>query len=194
MSTYNMTVPIKEEDVRKLKTGDIVFLSGRVNTSRDMGHMKIQSMLSNNETLPFEPDGGVIFHAGPVVVKDDGQWKMSVIGPTTSIRMEPYAEMVGSMGVRMIIGKGGMADGSLKAYNQYGQVYLQAPPGCAVILGSYVKKIENVQWFELGMPEALWEFEVENFGPLIVTMDSHMGSRYKDLKEKSYSLINSWYS
>jgi len=65
---------------------------------------------------------------------------------------------------------------------------------CAVILGSCVKKIENVQWIELGMPKALWEFEVESFGPLIVTMDSHMGSRYKDLKEKVYTKRNSWYN
>jgi tartrate/fumarate subfamily iron-sulfur-dependent hydro-lyase beta chain len=190
MSTVYLDTPLNDSDVEKLNIGDILYLSGTIYTSRDMGHLRMAEYLNKEKSLPVDLKGNVIFHAGPVVIKKDEQWELSVIGPTTSIRMEPYAEMIGELGVKMIIGKGGMGDNSLNCFNKYKQVYLQGPPGCAVKLGSNVKRIKEVHWLEMGMPEALWVLEVEKFGPLIVSMDSHYHSLHSRIKEKAYDIIS----
>ncbi len=189
MATYYFDLPLKDEDVCKLKLGDVVYLSGLVYTARDMGHLKIKEHVENGKDLPVDMKGAAIFHAGPVAIKNGEQWELSVIGPTTSIRMEPYAKMVGELGVKAIIGKGGMAADSEKCYTQYKQVYLQAPPGCAVKLGKTVREIKGVSWLEMGMPEALWQLDTDKFGPLVVTMDSQGNSQYKNLKEKAYEIM-----
>lgn len=193
MSIVEVRTPLTNSDVERLKVGDVVYISGLIYTSRDMGHLRIAEYLEEKKELPVDFKGSVIFHAGPVAVKDDEDWKLSVIGPTTSIRMEPYADMVGKIGTKIIIGKGGMADNSLACFNKYKQVYLQAPPGCAVKLGSCVKRIKEVHWLDMGMPEALWVLEVERFGPLIVSMDSRNNSLHADLKGKGYEKIQAMY-
>lgn len=193
MSKIELQTPITNQDVEKLKVGDVVYVSGLIYTSRDMGHLRIAEYLEEKKELPVDFKGSIVFHAGPVAIKEDEGWKLSVIGPTTSIRMEPYAEMVGEIGIKMIIGKGGMSDNSLACYNKYKQVYLQAPPGCAVKLGSCVSKIKEVHWLDMGMPEALWVLEVQKFGPLIVSMDSKNNSLHADLKEKGYEKIKEMY-
>lgn len=193
MSIVEVRTPLTNSDVERLKVGDVVYISGLIYTSRDMGHLRIAEYLEEKKELPVDFKGSVIFHAGPVAVKDDEDWKLSVIGPTTSIRMEPYADMVGKIGTKVIIGKGGMADNSLACFNKYKQVYLQAPPGCAVKLGSCVKNIKAVHWLDMGMPEALWVLEVERFGPLIVSMDSRNSSLHADLKGKGYEKIQAMY-
>jgi tartrate dehydratase beta subunit/fumarate hydratase class I family protein len=146
MKEVNLDTPLKEEDVRDLKIGDVVYISGYICTSRDMGHLKMREVIEGGEKLPVDLTGGVIFHAGPVVKKKDGGYELRVIGPTTSIRMEPHSDFVGNLGVKMIIGK-------------------------------------------LGVPEALWVLEVENFGPLVVGMDSEGNSIYRDIKIKGKKLI-----
>ena len=177
------TTPLKEEDMRSLKIGDVIYITGNIYTARDMAHLKIKELLETGKPLPKEFKGSVIFHAGPVALKnDDGSWRLNVIGPTTSIRMEPYAEMVGELGVKAIIGKGGMVDGTIEAAKKYGYVYLQAAPGCAAQIAQNVEKINDVTWFELGMPEAVWDMQAVNFGPLVVAMDTHGESIYKDIK------------
>jgi tartrate/fumarate subfamily iron-sulfur-dependent hydro-lyase beta chain len=198
MNQKVLTIPLKEQDVRELRVGDVVYLNGIILTSRDMAHLKIKEILAKGQELPVNFEGGVIFHAGPVVKqKDDGSspenkgssWDMVVIGPTTSIRMEPYAEMVGKLGVRAIIGKGGMDEDTLNACKQYGYVYLQAAPGCAVKLAAGINSVKDVYWLELGMPEALWVLEANRFGPLVVGMDTHGRSIYKELTEKAYEKL-----
>lgn len=189
MAMYRLHTPLREADTAQLKIGDVVYLSGMVYTSRDMGHFRIKSLLEDHQALPVDFQGSAIFHAGPVAKKEDGPWKLSVIGPTTSIRMEPYARMIGNLGVKAIIGKGGMADGSLKCFAEYKQVYLQAPPGCAVKLGSAVTGVKDVCWLDMGMPEALWQLEVKVLGPLVVTMDSREESLYENLKIAAYDCL-----
>jgi fumarate hydratase subunit beta/L(+)-tartrate dehydratase beta subunit len=103
--------------------------------------------------------------------------------------MEPYSDFIGSLGVRVIIGKGGMEEETSKSLKKYGMVYLQAPPGCAVVLGEKVEQIENVFWLELGIPEALWVLKVNEFGPLVVGMDSTGDSIYRSIKENGKKLI-----
>ncbi|ADE56282.1 FumA C-terminus/TtdB family hydratase beta subunit [Aminobacterium colombiense] len=186
MAEKLLTVPLKEEEVRELKAGDVVYLKGPIFTSRDMGHINIKQLLEKNEKLPVDFNGSAIFHAGPVVnKKEDGTYELVVIGPTTSIRMEPYYKMVADLGVRAIIGKGGLAEDSLRQFAETGQVYLQAAPGCAVVLAEGISKIKEVHWLELGVPEALWVLDAHKFGPLVVGMDSHGTSVYKELREKA---------
>ena len=189
MKEVKLSTPLKETDILNLRIGDVVYISGSIYTSRDMGHLKMQEMVKNGEKLPVDFTGGVIFHAGPVVKQKGNGYELSVIGPTTSIRMEPYSDFIGSLGVRAIIGKGGMEEGTSKALKKYGMVYLQAPPGCAVILGEKVKRIKDVFWRELGVPEALWVLEVEDFGPLVVGMDSEDNSIYRNIKIEGKKLI-----
>ncbi|NPV44268.1 MAG: fumarate hydratase [Firmicutes bacterium] len=188
-----LSIPLTEDEVRELKVGDIVYLKGNIFTSRDMGHLTIRNKLETNQPLPVEFKGAAIFHAGPVVRKRENGWELVVIGPTTSIRMEPYAEMVGKLGVKAIIGKGGMGEGSSQAYKKYGAVYLQAAPGCAVKLADGIESIENVYWLELGVPEALWVLKAKMFGPLVVAMDSHGASIYRDIREIAFKKVNELY-
>lgn len=182
MTTYNLSIPIQNADVQSLEIGDTVYLTGKVYTARDMAHLEIKKLLSTGKPLPLDFKGQVIFHAGPIMKKDGDHWKINVVGPTTSIRMEPYAQMVGELGVKLIIGKGGMSKDSQQMFQKYQQAYLQAAPGCAVQLAGGVKKVGSVRWLENGMPEAMWELEVENFGPFIVTMDNKGNSRYENVK------------
>ncbi len=183
MSEVTLNIPISEAEVRKLKVGDVVYLRGRIFTSRDMGHFTLRKLIKEGAPLPVDFGGAAVFHAGPVVKKkDDGTYDLVVIGPTTSIRMEPYYKMVADLGVRIIIGKGGLGEDSLKQFEESGQVYLQAAPGCAVVLADGISRIENVFFTELGIPEALWVLDAHHFGPLVVGMDSRGRSIYKEIR------------
>lgn len=194
MNTFRLETPVKEEDVRKIKVGDVVYLTGHIYTSRDMAHKKYKELLEKGEALPKDFNGVAIYHAGPVCIKDkDDNWDLQLIGPTTSIRMEPYCDMVGEMGVKFVIGKGGMDEGTLSACNKYGYCYLQAAPGCAAKGAETVKKVVSVDYLEMGMPEALWDLEVVEFGPLVCGMDTHNESIYKTLKENAFKKLNNDY-
>lgn len=186
MAEKILNIPLSEQDVRDLRVGDVVYLKGRIFTSRDMGHFTVKKLLDEGKPLPVDFGGAAIFHAGPVVRKrEDGGYDLVVIGPTTSIRMEPYHKMVADLKIRAIIGKGGLAEGSLKQFEESGQVYLQAAPGCAVVLAEGVRRIENVFFLELGVPEALWVLDAEKFGPLVVGMDAHGKSVYADIRKEA---------
>ena len=195
MKTHELTLPVDNAQIEKLDIGDTVYLSGIVCTARDMGHLEMKQLIEQKKPLPIDLHGMAIFHAGPVCVKDDsGKWTLRVIGPTTSIRMEPHADWVGKdLGAKLIIGKGGMAQGSLDAFKQYKQAYLQAVPGCAVLLSEGVKSVKDVFWLENGMPEAMWVLNVEHFGPFIVTMDCKGNSRYEDVKSKARKVLETAY-
>jgi len=186
MAEKILNIPLSEQDMRELRVGDVVYLKGRVFTSRDMGHFTVKQLLEEGKPLPVDFEGAAVFHAGPVVRKrEDGGYDLVVIGPTTSIRMEPYHKMVADLKIRAIIGKGGLAEGSLKQFEETGQVYLQAAPGCAVVLAEGVKRIENVFFLELGVPEALWVLDAEKFGPLVVGMDAHGKSVYAEIRKEA---------
>lgn len=186
MADKILDIPLSEEEIRSLHVGDVVYLRGPIYTSRDMGHFTLNQYLEEGKELPVDFNGAAIFHAGPVVRKrDDGGYDLVVIGPTTSIRMEPYHEMVARLGVRGIIGKGGLAEGSLKQFEKSGQVYFQAAPGCAVSLAEGIEKIDGVYFLEHGVPEALWILRAKKFGPLVVGMDSHGKSIYAEIKKSA---------
>jgi fumarate hydratase class I len=180
-----LTTPISEAAIRALKVGDEVHLSGVLFTGRDAVH----KYLHEGGQLPPEVSlrGGVIYHCGPVVIKDDrGEWKVVAAGPTTSIREEPYqGQIIRDFGLRGVIGKGGMGERTLAACKEHGCVYLHAIGGAAQVLAECVRKVRGVYLLkEFGSPEAIWEMEVENF-PVVVTMDSHGRSLHKEVLEHS---------
>lgn len=186
MNTYKLSTPLKEEDMRRLQAGDVVYISGHIFTSRDMAHLKYKALIAGSQPLPKDFHGSAVFHAGPVCLKrEDGGWDLLLIGPTTSIRMEPYAEMVGEMGVKAVIGKGGMGDDTIRACQKYGYVYLQAIPGGAAKGSQAVEGVVDVHYMEMGIPEALWDLKTNEFGPLVVGIDTHGVSIYRELREKA---------
>lgn len=174
-------VPISEETIRSLKTGDAVAISGVLFTGRDVVH----KYLHEGGAVPSEVNfkNGIIYHCGPVVLKDaQGAWKVTAAGPTTSIREEPYqGEIIKKFGVRGVIGKGGMGDRTLAACKEVGCVYLHAIGGAAQVLAESIKRVRNVYFLkEFGSPEAIWELEVVDF-PAVVTMDAHGSSLHKEV-------------
>lgn len=176
-----LTTPISEETIRKLKVGDEVALSGRLYTGRDAVHKYLHEGGKLPPGVSFQ--GGVLYHCGPVVIKDEqGGWKCVAAGPTTSIREEPYQwQVIRDFGLRGVIGKGGMGDRTLEACKQYGCVYFHAIGGAAQVLAECIKKVPNVYFQEqFGSPEAIWEFEVERF-PVVVTIDAHGNSLHRDV-------------
>lgn len=187
-------IPLQEQEVRELRVGDVVYLTGHIFTARDMAHLRIRDLLDEKKPLPKDFTGAAVFHAGPVCLKnEDGSWRLNVIGPTTSIRMEPHAEVVGELGIKALLGKGGMGEDTIRACQKYGYVYLQAAPGCAAKLGQAIRSVYDVTWFDMGMPEALWDLEAEEFGPLVVGMDTTGNSIYQTLRENAEKKLNEIY-
>ena len=174
-----LTTPITDEDINKLKAGDVITISGQILTARDQAHKRILE-----EAAPCDIKGAVLFHAGPIIQEvedeDDGETKyvMVAVGPTTSMRMNPYESDVLDMGAKIIIGKGGMDDSVREALIRNNAVYVVATGGCAALYVDKVNEIKGVSWLDLGMPEAIWDLEVVCFGPLIVAMDAQGNSLY----------------
>lgn len=180
-----LNIPISEEDIRKLKVGDEVFLSGIIVTARDQAH-KLMIEEKPDFIRKFLKES-VIYHCGPVVRKDKhGTWSFVSAGPTTSIREEPYqADIICEYNLRGVIGKGGMGEKTSQGLQKCGAVYFHAVGGAGTLIANAVKKVVNVfKLDEFGSPEAFWVIEVKDF-PLIVTMDSHGASLHKEILEKS---------
>lgn len=185
----HLAIPLSDESVRSLKLGDEVAISGIVFTGRDAVH----KYLYQGGALPPEVSlrDGILYHCGPVVLKDEqGRWKVTAAGPTTSTREEPYQwRIIRDHGVRGVIGKGGMGEKTLRACAEFGCVYLHAVGGAAQVLAECVKNVRNVYFLEkFGSPEAIWELEVENF-PAIVTIDAHGNSLHKQIQAASEALL-----
>jgi fumarate hydratase subunit beta len=191
-----LTIPISEEQIRALKIGDQVLLSGVIFTGRDAAHKYMTESFIKGTCPPAEQAtydvlkeglaGGVIYHCGPVVKKhDDGRYSFVAAGPTTSIREEPYqADVIGHFGLRAVIGKGGMGPKTLAGCQEHGAVYLHAIGGAATLIGERVKEVVNVYKLDFGVPEAFWQIRVEDF-PCVVTMDSHGQSLHAQVQQQS---------
>ncbi len=191
-----LQTPITEDQVRALRTGDVVKLSGLVVTARDAAH----KLMIENFVQPAEPklpdlyarlrpllDGGVIYHCGPVVAQNqDGSYRFVAAGPTTSSREEPYeADVIRHFHVRAVIGKGGMGARTLAACKEQGAVYLHAVGGAASLIAATVEEVADVFLKdELGVPEAFWVIRVKNWN-LVVTMDAHGNSLHETIHKTS---------
>ena len=180
----NIELPVSEEKIRELKTGDFVQLNGLMYTGRDNAHHYL--MEEDRAEWHDRLKDRIIYHCGPVVRQVDGEYQFISAGPTTSAREEVYqADVFERYQVRGVIGKGGMFERTLEACKRLGCVYLHAIGGAGALIASSVKKVHNVYMLEeFGVPEAFWEIEVENF-PVIVTMDSHGNSLHSEIKERS---------
>jgi len=191
-----LTVPIPDEEIRKLHSGDTVYLNGVIVTGRDAAHKFMIEHFIRNPVKPEEKalydelkrlfDGGIVYHCGPVVKKhDDGSWSFVAAGPTTSIREEVYQpEVIKHFNLKMVIGKGGMGPKTLKACQDQPAVYFHAIGGAATLIAQSVKEVLNVHKMEFGVPEAMWVIRVEDF-PVVVTMDSHGKSIHDEINAKS---------
>jgi fumarate hydratase, class I len=183
--------PISDEQIRALKVGDVVLVSGRMYTGRDAVHAHLMK-----HEPPVDLRGAVLYHCGPVVAKagdtpgapkppGDGGWTITAAGPTTSIREEPYqAEILKRYGVRVVIGKGGMGAKTLAGLKESGAVYLNAVGGAAQFYARCIDRVAGVSLMQFGTPEAMWHIDVTDF-PAIVTMDAHGNSLHKDIEAQS---------
>lgn len=187
MAEYHFKTPISEEDARKLKAGDIVYISGLIFTARDSAHKKMLEIARKGEELPFNPRGLIVYHVGPVVKKVGSEWQIIAAGPTTSARMEALeAEFIKTFGVRGIVGKGGMFERTTRACEEYGAFYGAFVGGAAILAARAIEGVEAVYWLEeLGVPEAVWLLRVNKFGPLIVAIDSHGNNLFIDILSKA---------
>ena len=151
----SLNVPINENSLEDLKAGDVIYLSGNLFTARDQAHKRIIEQGS-----PLDIKGAAIFHAGPIITKKGGNYEMVAVGPTTSMRMNPYQSDVLDMGAKIIIGKGGMDDNVRDALVRNNAIYVVATGGCAALYVDAVENIDSVDWLDLGMPEAIWNLKV----------------------------------
>ncbi len=184
---YRLRTPLSDEIIEKLRVGDIVYVSGIMITARDEAHKKILETIERGEELPIDLKGLVLYHCGPVARKrPDGTWEIVAAGPTTSMRMESVeAEFIEKTGVKMIVGKGGMGDRTAEAMKKFKAVYAVFTGGAGALAAEAIKKVKDVYWLEeLGIPEAVWVFEVENFGPLVVTIDTTGRNYYQERKKE----------
>ena len=175
-----LKTPLTDEQVRALKVGDVVLISGRMYTGRDAVHAHLMK-----HEPPVDLNGSVLYHCGPVVAKTGDQWRVTAAGPTTSIREEPYqADIIKKYGVRAVVGKGGMGAKTLAALKEAGAVYLNAVGGAAQFYARAIDRVDGVSLLEFGTPEAMWHLQVTDF-PAIVTMDAHGNSLHRDIEQES---------
>ncbi|MEM1536850.1 MAG: FumA C-terminus/TtdB family hydratase beta subunit [Candidatus Bathyarchaeia archaeon] len=182
MPVYHLKTPISEEEIRKLKVNDVIYITGTIVTARDQAHRRALEYLKEGKPLPINLEGLAVFHCGPVVAKEGDKWVAVAAGPTTSTRMDLFEdEFIKNFKVRVVIGKGGMGKRTTEAMAKYGAVYGAFTGGAAILAAKAIKSVRGVEWLDLGTPEALWIFEVENFGPLTVAIDSHGNNLYLDV-------------
>jgi fumarate hydratase class I len=176
----SLHTPLEEKQIRSLKVGDVVLVSGRMYTGRDAIH----AHLSQHDS-PVDLRGQILYHCGPVVLKENGKWKIKAAGPTTSNREEPYqAEIIRKFGIRAVVGKGGMGAKTLVALQEHGAVYLNAIGGAAQYYARCIEEVDGVDFLEFGIPEAMWHIRVRNF-PAIVTMDANGNSLHAEIEALS---------
>ncbi|MBN1328945.1 MAG: fumarate hydratase C-terminal domain-containing protein [Candidatus Heimdallarchaeota archaeon] len=186
MAIVKLTTPIAEDDIRKLHAGDILYISGTIFLARDEAHLRALEYAEEGKELPLDFKGLAVFHCGPIVKQDEkGEWHVVAAGPTTSSRMEIFQDkFIEKFRISAVIGKGGMFDRTTAAMQKYGAIYGAFTGGAAVLAAKAVKKVKGVEWLDLGTPEALWIFEVEEFGPLIVGIDSHGNNLFTQISKE----------
>jgi L(+)-tartrate dehydratase beta subunit len=185
MAHYELTTPVTEEQVRQLRVGDTVTLQQTLFGIRDATQIH---MLDRGRTTRFDLRGHAVIHTAPNVRKVapseefPAGYQPICIGTTTSDRMERFTRpLMTQYGVRIIIGKGGMREGSAEAFRELGGVYLAIVGGTAALETTWIEQIEDVDLDDLN-PESLWKFRIKDFGPLLVGMDSHGNSLYTDVR------------
>ena len=190
MADHILELPVTEEQVRRLRVNDMVTLEGPLFGIRDANQI---ALFDQGRTTRFDMRGHAGLHTAPNVKKVEKSaahptgYAPVCVGTTTSARMERFTRpLMEKLGVRLIVGKGGLGPGSLDAFAQLGGAYLAVIGGTAALETTWVEAIEDVDLDDLN-PESLWKFRVRGFGPLLVAMDSHGGSLYKDVDAEARS-------
>ncbi|WNY25057.1 FumA C-terminus/TtdB family hydratase beta subunit [Methanolapillus millepedarum] len=185
VQTHYLKTPLSAEDILKIKAGDTVYLTGTILTARDEAHARMIEFDEKNHPLPFDLEGAVIYHCGPVMEKKENDiWKVVAAGPTTSDRMTKMTpKVLSAHNVCALIGKGGMENIAKTLDGKC--VYLSYTGGCAALAVDMIEKVETVYWDDLGMPEAVWVLSVTEFGPLIAGVDAYGNDLFRDVKEKA---------
>ena len=188
MAEHEFTMPISEDDVRKLKTGDHVVLQDTLFGLRDA---TLIHMFDKGRETRLDLDGHAVIHTAPNLKKVPvsnsfpAGYQSICIGTTTSARMERFTRpLMEKNGVRMIIGKGGLGDDSAKAFKDLGGVYLAIIGGTAALETTWIKRILDVDLDNLN-PESLWQCEIKDFGPLLGAMDAHGASLYDAVNDQA---------
>ena len=175
-----LRTPVTEEQIRALKVGDVVLITGEMYTGRDAVHAHLMK-----NAPPVDMRGSVLYHCGPVMLKTGEKWTVKAAGPTTSAREEPYqADVIKNYGVRVVMGKGGMGKKTLAALKEHGAVYLNAIGGAAQYYARAIDEVLDVHLIEFGIPEAMWHLRVHDF-VAIVTMDSHGNSLHANVEAET---------
>jgi fumarate hydratase subunit beta len=175
MAEYKLKTPLTNEDVEKLKAGDIVYLTGTVYTARDAAHKRLVDLINEGKELPFPLEGAVIYYVGPTPPKPGEV--IGSAGPTTSYRMDPYAPILIEKGLKGMIGKGKRNEAVKEACKKHKAVYFGAVGGAAALIAKAIKKAEVIAYPELG-PEAIRKLEVEDF-PVVVVNDTYGNDLYE---------------
>ncbi|MEE3478301.1 MAG: FumA C-terminus/TtdB family hydratase beta subunit [Methanomethylophilus sp.] len=182
----NLYTPLDEKTVRSLKLGEIVNITGPVVTGRDEVHIRALEYLDEGKEVSVCLNEAALYHCGPIMKQNqDGTWSVVAAGPTTSARMNALEpRFIREFKIRAIIGKGGMSKEVAEAMKEVGCVYLAATGGVAVTYAEGLARVTGHDWADLGMPEALWQFQTKSLGPLIVAIDANGNSLYEAVKEK----------
>jgi L(+)-tartrate dehydratase beta subunit len=188
MAHYDLTMPVTEDQVRQLRVNDTVTLQQTLFGIRDATQIH---MFDRGRKTKFDLRGHAVIHTAPNVKKVPASpeypagYAPVCIGTTTSDRMERFTRpLMSEYGVRFIVGKGGMREGSQAAFKELGGAYLAIIGGTAALETTWIEQIEDVDLDDLN-PESLWRFKIRNFGPLLVGMDSHGGSLYDAVRTHS---------
>ncbi len=185
MALTRLISPFSPDTARALHAGDQVLLSGRIVTARDQVH----KYLASGGKPPVDLDGLVIYHCGPVTVRQGDTWRVTAAGPTTSMREEPYeARVIRTHHPGAIMGKGGMGEATRAALQSEGCVYLHLTGGAAAFIAGRIVAVEEVHLLEFGRPEAMWVLKVEDL-PALVTMDAHGRSLHSDIEHASQDIL-----
>lgn len=183
---YHWRTPISREQVQVLQLGDVVYLSGRLFTLRDWAHQRIAECWKEGrlDQVPFQVKDLAVLHSGPIMRQlGEGRWEAVSVGPTSSSRFSPFVTpLLRALGPRLIIGKGTLTREAIAGLVECSAAFLQAVGGCAALYGSKITRVVQSYWLEFGMPDAVWEFEVEEFGPLSVEIDCRGRSSYEELR------------
>jgi fumarate hydratase subunit beta len=186
VAVYKLKTPISEEEIRKLKVNDVIYITGIMVTARDQAHRRALEHFKQGKPLPISLEGLAVFHCGPLMKREGEKWIPVAAGPTTSTRMDVFEDgFIKNFKVRVIIGKGGMGRKTTEAMARYGAVYGAFTGGAAVLAAKTVRSVRTVEWLDLGMAEAMWVLEVEEFGPLAIAIDSHRNNLFMEVQKKA---------
>ena len=187
MAHHKLQTPLTEADIRKLNLEDTVSIDGTIFGIRDATQIRI---FDEGIAPPADLTGGVCIHTAPGVKKlPNGKFEKICIGTTTSMRMDRFVPgLMNQYGVRAVVGKGGLTQNSVEEMQKFGGTYLAIVGGAAALETLQIEEIEEVWWEDL-MPECLWKFRVKDFGPLVVAIDSHGNSLYRNIQQRAAERI-----